>query len=536
MIPTTSRNSPGSPLHEQTSYGVKRKYHDSPPPQPKRSRKTPDTHLPTPPNSSPSRPLSPQPDKPLLPLPLEILNSIIGLADSGTLRTIAGVSKTFRSESRRVRKRQLSAVTGGVKATNTSNSRADLRCPMDRQFGADEHIEFSVYDAECRISANPSEVMTTGKSEFGVMSSVLGEGRSKAPFKVEGQLGIYKLSWNGKSYWATRALNQEEDDAFGSQLLQLGFLGRLGALFKLFREEVKSEIVITVSYCFVIREDLPQALSPSGKAKVESDPLVRAAKVKEEEARRVALSKYATVKEALSVATGSANNDDEPREGARIMYTTFSEQTANDNPSLLAPPSWPLHPGPFILAPSSWPSPSWPFPPGRKLDRFLSGHLDGAVGALDGTHIVVNVDERDRPRYRNRLGRLTMNVLAACTFDMLFTHVFVGYEGYEGSANDQVVLSASLEKGFAIPEGRYYLADAGMGLTPGFSFPFTACEGGDKDSPFDQSKVPFVTAEILPTGNQRTFLALGRVAMLRGLANTFTPTLAPSLSPLPIPT
>ncbi|TYJ59162.1 hypothetical protein B9479_000151 [Cryptococcus floricola] len=89
-------------------------------------------------------------------------------------------------------------------------------------------------------------------------------------------------------------------------------------------------------------------------------------------------------------------------------------------------------------------------------------------GHIDGTHIAVNVDERDRPRYRNRLGRLTMNVLAACTFDMLFTHVFVGYEG---STNDQVVLSAALEKGFAIPEGRYYLADAGYGAHPGLLLP-----------------------------------------------------------------
>ncbi|ODN88768.1 hypothetical protein L198_04384 [Cryptococcus wingfieldii CBS 7118] len=229
MTPTTSPKSPGSPPHEQTSYGVKRKFddeeEDSPPPTPrpdKRARESPNAQLPTPPNSSPSRPLAPEPDKPLPSLPTEIVNYIIGLADSGTLRTIAGVSKTFRSESRRARKRQLSASRG---------------------FGADEHIEFRVYDAECPISANPSEVVTTGRSQFGVMSSVvLGEGRSKAPFKVEGQLGTYKLSWNGKSYWATRALNQEEDDAFGSQLLQLGFLGRLGALFKLFREEVKSEI------------------------------------------------------------------------------------------------------------------------------------------------------------------------------------------------------------------------------------------------------------------------------------------------------
>ncbi|ODO05961.1 hypothetical protein I350_05022 [Cryptococcus amylolentus CBS 6273] len=108
-----------------------------------------------------------------------------------------------------------------------------------------DDVSGNIYDAEFPVSANPPQVLTTGRSDFGVMSSVLGEDRSKAPFMVKGQLATYKLSWNGKFYWATRALHQdpsEEDNAFGGQLLQLGFLARLGALFKLFREQVKSDM------------------------------------------------------------------------------------------------------------------------------------------------------------------------------------------------------------------------------------------------------------------------------------------------------
>ncbi|TYJ58425.1 hypothetical protein B9479_000971 [Cryptococcus floricola] len=60
----------------------------------------------------------------------------------------------------------------------------------------------------------------------------------------------YKLSWNGKSYWATSL----KEDAFGSQLLQLGYLRRLGALFNLFKEEVDTDMELTVSSWFAIRE------------------------------------------------------------------------------------------------------------------------------------------------------------------------------------------------------------------------------------------------------------------------------------------
>jgi DDE superfamily endonuclease len=61
--------------------------------------------------------------------------------------------------------------------------------------------------------------------------------------------------------------------------------------------------------------------------------------------------------------------------------------------------------------------------------------------------------------FRNRKGYLSQNVLGACTFDLQFSYI---YPGWEGSANDTRVLQdASFRGGFSIPEGKYYLADAG---------------------------------------------------------------------------
>jgi hypothetical protein len=59
-------------------------------------------------------------------------------------------------------------------------------------------------------------------------------------------------------------------------------------------------------------------------------------------------------------------------------------------------------------------------------------------------------------------------VLAACTFDLQFCYVLAGYEG---SAHDSRVLAHALElpieSRLIIPDGKYYLADAGYGLRTG---------------------------------------------------------------------
>ena len=65
-------------------------------------------------------------------------------------------------------------------------------------------------------------------------------------------------------------------------------------------------------------------------------------------------------------------------------------------------------------------------------------YFKDCIGALDGTHIEAHVSLSEQPRYRNRKGTLSQNVLAACNFDLSFVYVL---PGWEGSAHDGRVLS-----------------------------------------------------------------------------------------------
>ena len=81
------------------------------------------------------------------------------------------------------------------------------------------------------------------------------------------------------------------------------------------------------------------------------------------------------------------------------------------------------------------------------------------IGALDGTHIWAHVADEDAIRFRNHYGDITQNVLAVVDFKMNFVYVLAGWEG---TAHDGRVLWDALQnKGFSVPEGKYYLADAG---------------------------------------------------------------------------
>ena len=72
-------------------------------------------------------------------------------------------------------------------------------------------------------------------------------------------------------------------------------------------------------------------------------------------------------------------------------------------------------------------------------------------------------------RFRNRKGHITQNVLGICKFNLLFSYV---YSGWEGSAHDARVLEAALGGDLSVPEGKYYLIDAGYGLQKGFLTPY----------------------------------------------------------------
>ncbi len=49
------------------------------------------------------------------------------------------------------------------------------------------------------------------------------------------------------------------------------------------------------------------------------------------------------------------------------------------------------------------------------------------VGAIDRTHIRAQVSNKEAPTYRGRKEHLTQNIFAACTFDLKFTYVLLGW-------------------------------------------------------------------------------------------------------------
>ncbi|XBI57640.1 hypothetical protein VPH35_038999 [Triticum aestivum] len=102
----------------------------------------------------------------------------------------------------------------------------------------------------------------------------------------------------------------------------------------------------------------------------------------------------------------------------------------------------------------------------RVVGFFLtrSSYTD-CIGALDGTHIPAFVPENIANRFRGRKSYPTQNVLAVVDFDLRFTYVLAGWEG---STHDSEVLKAALNRtnGIPMPEGKYYLADAGYAARP----------------------------------------------------------------------
>ncbi|RWR86070.1 putative nuclease HARBI1 isoform X1 [Cinnamomum micranthum f. kanehirae] len=59
----------------------------------------------------------------------------------------------------------------------------------------------------------------------------------------------------------------------------------------------------------------------------------------------------------------------------------------------------------------------------------------------------------------------------ACGFDMKFHYVLAGWEG---SATDATVLWSTLNRGdrLKVPDGKFYLLDAGYSNQPGFLTPY----------------------------------------------------------------
>ncbi|WVZ92663.1 hypothetical protein U9M48_038709 [Paspalum notatum var. saurae] len=92
----------------------------------------------------------------------------------------------------------------------------------------------------------------------------------------------------------------------------------------------------------------------------------------------------------------------------------------------------------------------------------FSPYFDNCIGAIDGTHVPVNVPSSKLVQRMGRKGITTQNVLAICDFNIRFTFVVTGWLG---SVHDTRVFNDALEKHadkFSHPpEGKFYLVDSG---------------------------------------------------------------------------
>jgi hypothetical protein len=64
---------------------------------------------------------------------------------------------------------------------------------------------------------------------------------------------------------------------------------------------------------------------------------------------------------------------------------------------------------------------------------------------------------------------VSQNVLAVCGFDMKYLYIL---SGWEGSAADGSILSDARATDFRVPDGWYYLGDAGFPLSPSVMTPY----------------------------------------------------------------
>lgn len=106
--------------------------------------------------------------------------------------------------------------------------------------------------------------------------------------------------------------------------------------------------------------------------------------------------------------------------------------------------------------------------PDVELDlKFMQ--FNGAIGAIDGTHIHAFVPAKKQKRFWSRKNNISQNVLAAVTFSGLFSYVLAGAEG---SINDASLIREAHTRSFTIPDGRFYLGDAGFGSRKGLIIPY----------------------------------------------------------------
>ncbi|KAG5742802.1 hypothetical protein H9Q70_014478 [Fusarium xylarioides] len=96
--------------------------------------------------------------------------------------------------------------------------------------------------------------------------------------------------------------------------------------------------------------------------------------------------------------------------------------------------------------------------------------FNGAIGAIDGTHVPAFIPLAQQQRFWSRKSSISQNIFCAVDFEGRFLYVLAGAEG---SINDATLIGYAHNGTFKVPPGRFFLADAGFGSRRGILIPYT---------------------------------------------------------------
>ncbi|CAA7270773.1 unnamed protein product [Cyclocybe aegerita] len=125
--------------------------------------------------------------------------------------------------------------------------------------------------------------------------------------------------------------------------------------------------------------------------------------------------------------------------------------------------------GPFYDLYVKLPDLSTPIPDYILTNSKFFPYFRSVLGALDGTHINAFTSAADQHASHDHKGGITQNFLAACSFDFHFLYII---NGFEGSAADATMYLHAHLLDFAIPQGKYYIADAGFAICDTLLVPY----------------------------------------------------------------
>ncbi|KAL5564375.1 hypothetical protein UlMin_027539 [Ulmus minor] len=107
-----------------------------------------------------------------------------------------------------------------------------------------------------------------------------------------------------------------------------------------------------------------------------------------------------------------------------VVFTRICKAIASLSQTFIKPPNFDAIPDEIQWNPKYYP------------------YFQNCVSAIDGTHIAAHAPADVANNFRGRKSTVTSNMLAICSFDMLFTYVVTGWEG---AVHDSRVLTTQLE-------------------------------------------------------------------------------------------